>query len=1046
MFQINICYNNLIFNSRNINKTEEEFNKVAKSWELLEKMINVKKIKKMRKNDEKILIKFFIDENNKDSLLKIFSQESYEHFLKEKNESNKINSKKHKMENKEEIEVKDKIENKEEIKIIDKIENKDKENKEQIENLKEILNYYNRYLFETKKEDIKLIENYINYGKGEINPEYLNELDNAKRMNNRFQIIKFIFNKKYKKDKGTETEYNQVVKSWETLEKMIYDKKIKKMKSEIKKILIEYFKDENNKKSLLKIFNEDSYEFFKNQKFEDKGKKENIDENKIKELKEILNYYNNYLFESKKEDIKKIEEIIKNKKGNYEEYIQKDLENARKMNDRFNIINFIFNSRNINKTEVEFNKVVKSWETYEKMISDKKIKKMRKNDEKILIKFFIEGNNKDSLLKIFSQETYEYFLKEKIEGHQISSKKHKIENKDKMDNKEQIKSLDNIENKDKENKEHIETINKINNKDKEIAEQIEKKEEMESKDKIENKDKQNKEQIKNKEETEIKDKIENKEELEKEENIENNKEIKGKDKVNKEKVENENKIENKYNEDNKDKEENKNIDLNSLILKLIENYNKDGNGNIKPEYLNDLENEKMNSRIHIIKYIFIEKYKDTIIQKSKNELNKDVQNWMKLEKVVNDKKIKNISSDLKRILTKLFNDENNKLPLLKIFNQDSYEFFISKTNENNKKKDNNNNKKEDKKDNGIIKETTVLKEIEDSKGNKDITEIEDYLKENNIIKEGEEIKENKEINIKNNDIIKKDELKEILNYYNNYFFESKIDDIKTINNSLEKSEYKMDYLEKYAKDLDEIKKKNIIYPIINLLYNSRYEGKIKIEEEFNKISNGWKDIEEMITQKKIKKMRKGDKKILIKYFNDEKNKDLLLKIFSQDSYEFFKKEGNENPNKNNLEIKEVLNYYKNFLFESKKKDIELIENVMKDFSIELNLEEYLKDLDVAKKMNNRYFIIERIYKSKYKDMHKKENKLNEVVKCWENYEKMINDKKFKKMRLHDQFIIFQSFRDINNKDLFLNIFKNDIIQDFIDDYLNKSNNQSYFNI
>ena len=454
----------------------------------------------------------------------------------------------------------------------------------------------------------------------------------------------------------------------------------------------------------------------------------------------------------------------------------------------------------------------------------------------------------------------------------------------------------------------------------------------------------------------------------------------------------------------------------------------------------------MNSRIHIIKYIFIEKYKDTIIQKSKNELNKDVQNWMKLEKVVNDKKIKNIKSDLKRILTKLFNDENNKLPLLKIFNQDSYEFFKSKSNENNIKKDNNNNKKEDKKDNGIIKETTVLKEIEDSKGNKDITEIEDYLKENNIIKEGEEIKENKEIKIKNNDVIKKDELKEILNYYNNYFFESKIDDIKTINNSLEKSEYKMDYLEKYAKDLDEIKKKNIIYPIINLLYNSRYEGKIKIEEEFNKISNGWKDIEEMITQKKIKKMRKGDKKILIKYFNDEKNKDLLLKIFSQDSYEFFKKEGNENPNKNNLEIKEVLNYYKNFLFESKKKDIELIENVMKDFSIELNLEEYLKDLDVAKKMNNRYFIIERIYKSKYKDMHKKENKLNEVVKCWENYEKMINDKKFKKMRLHDQFIIFQSFRDINNKDLFLNIFKNDIIQDFIDDYLNKSNNQSYFNI
>jgi anthranilate/para-aminobenzoate synthase component I len=256
----------------------------------------------------------------------------------------------------------------------------------------------------------------------------------------------------------------------------------------------------------------------------------------------------------------------------------------------------------------------------------------------------------------------------------------------------------------------------------------------------------------------------------------------------------------------------------------------------------------------------------------------------------------------------------------------------------------------------------------------------------------------------------------------------------------------MEYLEKYVKDLDEIKKMNIIYPIINLLYNSRHEGKIKIEVEFNKISNAWKDIEEMITKQKTKKMRKDDKKILIKYFNDEKNKDLLIKIFSYDSYEFFKKQGNENPIKNNSEIKQILNYYKNFLFESKKKDIKLIENAIEDCSIELNLEEYLKDLDLAKKMNNRYFIINKIYNAKYKDIDKEENKLNEIVKCWENYEKMIKDKKFKKMRLFYQNIIFQSFKDINNKDSILNIFEKDVIQMFIDDFLNKNNKQSYFNI
>jgi hypothetical protein len=237
---------------------------------------------------------------------------------------------------------------------------------------------------------------------------------------------------------------------------------------------------------------------------------------------------------------------------------------------------------------------------------------------------------------------------------------------------------------------------------------------------------------------------------------------------------------------------------------------------------------------------------------------------------------------------------------------------------------------------------------------------------------------------------------------------------------------------------------NIISPIINLLYNSKYEGKSKIEEEFNKISQGWKDIEEMINKKQIKKMRKDDKKILFKYFNDEKNKDLLLKVFSQDSYEFFKKQGNENPIKNNLDIIEVLNYYRNYLFESKKKDIELIENALENGNRELNLEEYLKDLDIAKKMNNRYFIINQIYNSKYKDIDKKENKFNGVVKCWENYEKMIKDKKFEKMRLHDKYIIFQSFKDINNKDSILNIFEKDIYQMFIDDYLNKSNKTVLF--
>ena len=60
---------------------------------MYECMIKDKKIKKIAKIDKKILFEFFSDENNKDLLLKIFNQESYEYFLKE-NMNNKINKKK----------------------------------------------------------------------------------------------------------------------------------------------------------------------------------------------------------------------------------------------------------------------------------------------------------------------------------------------------------------------------------------------------------------------------------------------------------------------------------------------------------------------------------------------------------------------------------------------------------------------------------------------------------------------------------------------------------------------------------------------------------------------------------------------------------------------------------------------------------------------------------------------------------------------------------------------------------------------------------------
>ena len=138
----------------------------------------------------------------------------------------------------------------------------------------------------------------------------------------------------------------------------------------------------------------------------------NISEDHLMKLKEILKYYTEYLFESKKEDINLIKYIIKNKKGNYKNYIQ-DYNLAKKMNVRIPIIKYLFyeNKKKID-SENEINNYVKNWDILEKTIIDKKIQKINKKKKELLIKYFKDTNNKELLLKIFKKDTIEYFIKE----------------------------------------------------------------------------------------------------------------------------------------------------------------------------------------------------------------------------------------------------------------------------------------------------------------------------------------------------------------------------------------------------------------------------------------------------------------------------------------------------------------------------------------------------------------------------------------------------------------------------------------------------------
>ena len=104
------------------------------------------------------------------------------------------------------------------------------------------------------------------------------------------------------------------------------------------------------------------------------------------------------------------------------------------------------------------------------------------------------------------------------------------------------------------------------------------------------------------------------------------------------------------------------------------------------------------------------------------------------------------------------------------------------------------------------------------------------------------------------------------------------------------------------------------------------------------------------------------KKKLYDYFNNEENKDILMKIFEKDILENCKKELEHQINKKKITKEEiekltiVLNYYKNYLFESKKEDIIIIEKAIKKKNVDY--EKFLNDLDISKAMNEKYPIIE----------------------------------------------------------------------------------------
>ena len=352
---IDFMFNTL---NKNAEKNEENLNKFITTWEACEKQIKDKRLKKMRKEHKNLIFKYFNMENKKDILLKIFDQDKIDFIITE--------SQAYKKENK--------------VNQIQKEIPKEIK-KENISNdkLKEVLKFYKNFLFDSKLIDISIMENAIKNGEDENNyKEYLNQWEFAKKRNDRYDIIKYIINYKKRKSNNNnninENDFIQTAQTWDNLENEIRDKKVKKMRREDKIMMYNYFNDANNRETILKIFNQDIIQYF-NEHYMDKSiNKEKKDEiNDINKLNEILNYYKNYLFISKKNQINILEEIVRNKNGNYKEYLN-DYDIAKKMNERYDIINYLYESKNKNiiRTEENFNKSVKKWEQLEKLIKNKK--------------------------------------------------------------------------------------------------------------------------------------------------------------------------------------------------------------------------------------------------------------------------------------------------------------------------------------------------------------------------------------------------------------------------------------------------------------------------------------------------------------------------------------------------------------------------------------------------------------------------------------------------------------------------------------------------
>ena len=161
-----------------------------------------------------------------------------------------------------------------------------------------------------------------------------------------------------------------------------------------------------------------------------------------------------------------------------------------------------------------------------------------------------------------------------------------------------------------------------------------------------------------------------------------------------------------------------------------------------------------------------------------------------------------------------------------------------------------------------------------------------------------------------------------------------------------------------------------------------------------------------------------NKKTFFKLNEDNKNKlEYIIKRITDSEYYF-----NKYLKYNIFEpLKSILAYYKNYFFESKIKEINSIEIIIKNNTNDKTCYKYLKDYEKAQIMNKKFPVINFIFLQNNYNKEKTENKLNDYIIIWEDIEKKIKENKFNEIDDKNKQILFNYLDYENNKEIFINI-------------------------